>query len=384
MKKYILFFVSSTCFITANLTAQTITKVAGIHTSKSGSSGDGGPALSAALTHPDGIAFDTLGNLYFSDVNVIRKIDHKGIITTVGGNGIEGYSGDNKLATLTNLKAPRKIVFDNRNNMYFSDQDGTCVRKISSETGIITTIIGDGIEHDNEKGYMSDNNNDDGVNRELSKQTSVYIENLSIDKFDNLYITEHSIVRKLDLKKNLIIRYAGTGEYRKNENVEGDGCLASKVSIGFPQKVGFDKYGNGYFTERNRGKGFLRKINNQGVISTIAGCLNCTDDDVIQTNRLALAAKSTILFPLDFEVDNSGNKYILSQNMGFNKPSSRVLFKIDNNGMIKQLIDFKKVDYLEGFQINCLTSDRNGNIYIGLSPITYGEEGGFIYKISLK
>src|SRR5580658_9227434 len=61
-----------------------------------GFAGDGGPATSAALNYPKGVALDTAGNLYIADIDNsrVRKVTAAGIISTVAGNGFFGYSGD--------------------------------------------------------------------------------------------------------------------------------------------------------------------------------------------------------------------------------------------------------------------------------------------------
>ena len=82
-------------------TSYLITTVAGNGTS--GYAGDGGPATSAGLYAPQALALDTLGNLYIADNNRIRKVARNGIITTVAGNGIAGYSGDGGAATSASL-----------------------------------------------------------------------------------------------------------------------------------------------------------------------------------------------------------------------------------------------------------------------------------------
>jgi len=176
-----------------------ITTIAG--TGESGFYGDGGPALEAAFRDPSALATDKEGNLYIADGanNLIRKIDTKGIVTTIAGNGkhddtgdggpalkasirnmdylkvssegelhivgmntntirkitkdgkiikvagrgYQGYSGDGGPATKAMLKSPLAIAFDSKNNMYITDMGNNRIRKVDAK-GIISTFAGSG------------------------------------------------------------------------------------------------------------------------------------------------------------------------------------------------------------------------------------------------
>ena len=122
-----------------------ITTVAGNGTV--GYSGDGGPATSAAFHYPGGVGIDSAGNLYIADQynDRIRKVSATtGIITTVAGNGTQGYSGDGGPATSAELYYPGTIAIDSANNVYFSDQFNNRIRKIDAKTQVISTLAGTG------------------------------------------------------------------------------------------------------------------------------------------------------------------------------------------------------------------------------------------------
>jgi sugar lactone lactonase YvrE len=114
-----------------------------------GYSGDGGPARDAALEGPFGVAANAIGNLYIADTynNCIRKVDGAGIITTVAGACgfyyARGYSGDGGPATSAKLNRPHGVAVDIAGNLYIADTDNNRIRKIGLD-GIITTIAGDG------------------------------------------------------------------------------------------------------------------------------------------------------------------------------------------------------------------------------------------------
>ena len=116
-----------------------ITTVAG--NGQVGYSGDGGPAIEASLNFPAGLAFDR-GNLYIADRNNhrVRKVDSQGIITTVAGTGIADYEGDDGPATEASLNLPSDVVCDSNGNLYISDRSNNSVRKVDTK-GIITTML---------------------------------------------------------------------------------------------------------------------------------------------------------------------------------------------------------------------------------------------------
>jgi hypothetical protein len=116
-----------------------------------GYSGDGGPALEARMSQPFGqaadpagrLVYDRQGNLLFADSenNRVRKVDRNGIITTLAGNGIGGYSGDGGPANQASIHRPIDIEVADDNTVYFTDVDNNCIRKVDP-AGIISTVVG--------------------------------------------------------------------------------------------------------------------------------------------------------------------------------------------------------------------------------------------------
>ena len=127
------------CRIVRVSKAGAVSIVAG--TGTCGFSGDGGQAVAAQIDDPNGIAFDSAGNLYFSDSNNnrIRRIDRNGIITTVAGTGVAGFSGDYGPGTQAQLNLPFGIAIAPGHLLYIADGGNQRVRLLDLSDGMITT-----------------------------------------------------------------------------------------------------------------------------------------------------------------------------------------------------------------------------------------------------
>jgi len=163
----------------------TITTIAG--TGRQGFSGDGGPATSARLHDPYGVAVDGHGNVYIADRDNhrVRKVSPGGRITTIAGTGEGGYSGDGGPATAAQLHYPRGVAVDRHGNLYIADSQNFRVRMVSG--GTITTVAGTGTSG-------SSGNGGPPTSAEL-----VYPTGVAVDGRGDLYISDAWVIRKVSL-----------------------------------------------------------------------------------------------------------------------------------------------------------------------------------------
>src|ERR1700748_1412819 len=130
MKKIVLLFILFPMVINAQ--TGIVTTIAGNGTN--GYGGDGGPCLMATFSRPQNLISDVSGNLFFADAdnNVIRKIASSGTISTVAGNGAADYKGDNGPATKASLNTPTGIALDEKGNLYIADGYNNVIRKVNT------------------------------------------------------------------------------------------------------------------------------------------------------------------------------------------------------------------------------------------------------------
>lgn len=239
-------------------TSGIITSIAGNGTI--GYSGDGGPATSASLAQNWGVVSDKQGNVYVSDpiFNRVRKIATNGIITTVAGNGIYGYSGDGGPATAASLRVPVGLSLDNEGNLYIGDADNHCIRKVGLD-GIISTYAGIG-------GLSLDMYSGDGGPATAARLG--YIWGLATDKDGHLYICDggqNDRIRKVDAISKIITTVAGDGGH----GFSGDGVPATSTSLNEPLAITVLPNGTMYIADCRNNR--IRKVGTDGIISTIAG-----------------------------------------------------------------------------------------------------------------
>lgn len=243
------------CFVVSSFHSysQIITTIAGNGTI--GYSGDGGPATSAQLYDPVEVVTDVTGNLYIVEWhnNTVRKVNTSGIISTIAGTGIAGFSGDGGPATAAGLNTPVGVFVDGAGNVYIGDYSNHRIRKVNT-SGIITTIAGNGTA-----GYSGDGG--PATAAQLRTPMGIYVDASGKVYFADSY---YSIIRCIDLS-GTITTIAGTGTNGYN----GDGIQATAARLYNPYGVIMDASGDLYIADQNNHR--VRKINSSGIISTVAG-----------------------------------------------------------------------------------------------------------------
>lgn len=212
-----------------------------------GYSGDSGLAVNAQISHLEGLKWDRWGNLFFADThnNVIRRVDSKGIITTVAGNGTQGFSGDGGPAKDASFYYCSDIAIDDSENIYVADWFNFRIRKIDKKSGIINTIAGNGYSF-----YSGDFG-------QKAIDASVEPFALEIDGMGNLIIGEcwNHVVRKIS-DSGIISTIAGNGL----EGFSGDGGPAKSSTLYVPCGVAIDTSGNLFIADIANHR--IRKVTN--------------------------------------------------------------------------------------------------------------------------
>ncbi|WP_089932969.1 hypothetical protein [Candidatus Entotheonella palauensis] len=233
-----------------------ITTVAG--TGQEGYSGDGGPAIEAAMNQPYSLDIDVAGNLYIVDrLNaVIRKVDAAtGVITTVAGTGEPGYSGDGGPGTQAQLREPNDCFLDGQGGLLIADVQDQRIRRLDLTTGIITTFAGSG------EGART------GDGGPATEAGIFGARAVCMDHLGNTYICERggNGVRKVDTT-GVITTIAGTGE----RGYSGDGGPALTATWGAPKALRCDAQGNVLVVDTENHA--IRRIDAAtGMVTTVAG-----------------------------------------------------------------------------------------------------------------
>jgi len=277
-----------------NLLNGIITTVAG--NGINGYSGDYGRATNASLSlsadadpfAPSGVALDASGNLFIADVDngCIRKVDNNGIITTVAGGGHYGL-GDGGAATSASLIGPSGVAVDASGNLFIADRWNYRIREVDPD-GIITTVAGNG-----SYGYSGDGGQ--ATSASLAGPSGV-----AVDASGNLFIadTYNNVIRKVD-NNGIITTVAGNGI----NGYSGDGGQATSASLVQPSGVAVDASGDLFIADTWNNR--IREVNPDGIITTVAGngSFNYSGDG-------GQATSASLAGPSGVAVDASGNLFI--------------------------------------------------------------------------
>jgi uncharacterized repeat protein (TIGR01451 family) len=277
--------------------------------------GDGGPATSARLNQPSGLAVDSTGNVFIADWrdNVIRKVNTTGTISTYAGNGSIGSpgaaNGDGGLATAAQIDQPRSVAVDPTGNVFLTDSGNPKIREVDLATLHIKTIAGAGT-------LCVDATTTCGDGGPALSALLNFPEGVSLDNAGDILIADTQNQRIRVVTAGTISNFAGGGPV-------GDGAVATKAVLGTPQTVAVDKTGNIYALE-TAGERLRRLDAKTNVITTYAGSglgggtLGTTNGDG------GPATKAAFVEPVSVAIDAAGNLYVLDD-------STFVIRKIDTS-----------------------------------------------------
>ena len=267
-----------------------ITTVAG--SGQFGFSGDDGKATAAELADPREIALDTSGNLFIADEfnDRIRRVDAiTGIITTVAGNGVRGFSGDDGPATDAQLNRPLGLALDTQGNLFIGDRRNDRIRRVDATTGIITTVAG------TERGFFGDNG--PATAAQLNRPAGI-----AVDASGNLFIGDefNNRIRRVDAASGVISTVAGTDE----GGFSGDDAPATAARLNRPVGVAVDASENLFIADRENNR--IRRVDAiTGAITTEAGT-----DEAGFSGDDGPATAARLNRPTGVAVDTSGNLFI--------------------------------------------------------------------------
>lgn len=261
-------------------------------------SGDGGPAISAAFAGPEGVAFDSAGNMYIADTfnHRVRVVTTDGLISTFAGNGFPGFAGDGAAPLKASFILPTDVAVDRSGALYVADLGNSRIRKIAA--GTVSTIAGN-------SGGLVPLDGLDATAARFSGPTGI-----AVDTAGAVYLAEGSIgsgsgldggafkIWKINPNGKLAT-LAGTGL----RSFSGDAGPASVAQFDSPSGIALDSKGNLYIADTNNNR--IRRIAPDGTVTTVAG--NALAGFSGESGPATLAQLN---HPSGVAVDADGNLYI--------------------------------------------------------------------------
>ena len=256
-----------------------------------------GPALSAQFFCPRDVAVDQAGNVYVAELgnNRIRKIDTSGNVTTLAGNGTQGYAdGTGSASGTAEFNGPAGVAVDSRGNVYVADLGNQRIRTIDA-SGSVKTLAGNG-----DAGYVDGTGGANGT-------AEFYGPNgIAVDDSGHVYVADvdNNRIRQIDSSGNVTtLAGNGYGSPRSGGFVDGTGGANGTAEFFSPWVIAVDRGGNVYVGDTGNNR--LRKIDPCGNVTTLAG--NGTAGDVDGTGGATGMAE--LWGPYGVAVDAAGNVY---------------------------------------------------------------------------
>src|SRR5438034_323964 len=338
------YFISDNCVFKLEQQNGVLTRVAG--NSRVGYSGDGASAINARLSDPRGVAVDGAGNLFIADSGNyrIRKVSFDGIISTVAGNGSQGFSGDGGPATSAQLVRREGVAGDGDGNLFIADKKAytfalsirynSHIGKVSAD-GIIRTVAGNG-------SFSCSYSGDGGPATGAQLCASA----VAVDSAGNLFISVDNRIRKV-AADGIITTVAGGG----SPGYSGDGGPAINAQLGNAREgaltfgVAVDGEGNLFIADTSNNR--VRKVSSSGIITTVAG-----NGSPGYSGDGGPAINAQLSGPNSVAVDSAGNLLILD----FYNNRIR---KVSSSGTITTVSINVELNHPQGIAV-----DSAGNLFI--------------------
>ncbi len=314
-----------------------------------GHSGDGGKATQAQLDNPFGVVRGPDGAIWFCEYSGqrIRRVAQDGIISTIAGNGMAGYSGDGGPAILASFNLPHEIRFDRAGDLFIVDMNNHAVRKINLKTGTISTLAGTG-----KPGYSGDGG--PAAKAQFDKPHSI-----QFGPDGNLYVCDigNHVIRRIDMETQMISTFAGTGK----PGPTPDGAPIQNTTLKGPRSIDFDRHGNLWLATREGNQVFKFDLK-ANTIQHVAG----TGQNGFSGNG-GPAKEAALKGPKGIALDADGNVWLAdteSHSVRMIRASTGNLELVAGNG--------EKGDGPDGDPLRCKLArlhgiyvDADGSVFIG-------------------
>jgi RHS repeat-associated protein len=284
-----------------NLRLPVIGNVAG--TGGLGFNGDGGPAYLAVMNGPRGVAVAADGSVYVSDGNRIRRVTPDGIINTVVGTGVAGFSGDGGPAREARLLGPYGLAFGPDGSLYISERGNRRIRRVAAD-GIISTVAGNGV-------VCSPQTNPCGDGGTALAASLIDPWDVTVSPDGSLYIADAGAGRIRRVGPDGILRTVAGRGTAAGCGFSGDGGPATNACLNLPTGVAVGSDGTLYIADQINQR--IRRVGPDGIITTMAGTGQNCNPHTDPCGDGGPATQARFHDPFDLTLGPDGSLYVAEE-----------------------------------------------------------------------